>query len=123
MAIQMNSWIAHSQHSHGVNSDSVTVHREQIRTCVKCLQNAPLKDSIISAQNQRIEIKDSIITVQQETLNKANETVLDLDAKLSDCKKRTVDLERKKKNGWKFGIPIGAVGGGFLGWLLGKNIK
>lgn len=103
--------------------DSVVISRNAQRMCVKCLQNAPLKDSIIVEQQHRIEIKDSIIAIQGSAIQKAEETVQSLDGKLSECKVENVDLIRKKKNGWKIGVPIGGVAGGILGWILGRNIK
>ena len=123
MVTVLNSLTAHSQPSQPAKTDSVTISRAQQIKCIKCLQNAPLKDSIISEQISRIEIKDSIISLQAETLQKADSTVRFLDDQFSDCKEENVDLERKKKNGWKIGIPIGAGLGGFLGWLIGNKTK
>jgi len=114
MAMMLINLIAHSQHLPTAD-DSVTVSRNAQRMCVKCLQNEPLKDSIIVEQNHRIELKDSIIQIQTAAIEFADSTVQQLDGKLSDCKTENVDLIRKKKNGWKIGVPIGAGGGVILG--------
>lgn len=110
--------IAYSQDLQTAVDDSVVISRRAQRLCVKCLQNEPLKDSIISEQQQRIELKDSTIRIQTTMIDKAETTIGSLDVKLSDCNQSLVDLERKRKRGIKWAAGIGAAGGGILGWLL-----
>jgi len=117
------NWIAHSQSSRTADDDSVTISRNAQRTCVKCLQNAPLKDSIIVEQQHRIELKDSTIQIQNNLIEKADVAVHDLDGKLSDCNVEIVDLERKRKRGIKIAGGIGAGGGVVIGWFSGRLIK
>lgn len=113
----------YSQHLQPTIEDSVYISRAAQIKCIKCLKNAPIKDSIIVEQSHRIEIKDSIIQIQTIFIDSTEQTVQNLDQKLSESKIKIVDLERKKKRGWKIGIPIGGAAGGILGWILARNIK
>lgn len=118
MVIPMNNWNAHSQNSRPAKSDSIMVHRDQIRTCVKCLQNAPYLDSIIVEQQRRIDVKNSIIEIQEITIKKAESTVVDLDSKLTNCKIDLIDSERKRKNRIKLAAGIGSAIGVITGWFV-----
>ena len=83
--------------------------RNQDIRCLECLVNMPLKDSIISK-------KDSIIEIQSVFIDASDKRILDLGEQI-------IKLERKKKRNQFIFLGVGAAGGGFLGWLVGKNIK
>jgi hypothetical protein len=123
MLIPMNNWNVHSQNLRPAKSDSITVHRDQIRTCVKCLQNAPILDSIIVEQQHRIVIKDSIIQVQATGIANAESTIVNLDLKLTDCKIDLIDMNRKMNRRVKISAGIGSAIGVFVGWFAHSVIK
>lgn len=87
--------------------------KQDIR-CLECLLNAPLKDSIISNQQDRINVKDLTIKnieSQKAILKAYNQELKD---GLDQCAERMQKCRKSKKTH----LSIGAIGGLILGVLL-----
>lgn len=88
----INSWTAFGQ----ICSDCVEITREEQRTCIKCLINEPIKDSIIIS-------KDSIIVIQREFIESSEVYIETLDSRLAESIKDFEKMKKKRKRAFVFG--------------------
>ena len=76
--------------------DCVEITRDQQRTCIKCLINEPIKDSIIVS-------KDSIIVLQRSFIEYSDVLIDDLDSRLAETQKDLEKMKKKRKRAFVFG--------------------
>lgn len=81
--------------------------------CLQCLQNEPLKDSII--QN-----RDSLISIQSAFIDTSVVVVKQLNSDLSDAKESLSQMKKKRKRAFFIGGGIVAVVETFLLIILTK---
>ena len=89
---QINSSILFGQ----ICSECVEITREQQKTCIKCLINEPIKDSIIIS-------KDSIIVLQREFIENTDGYIERLDSALAESRKDLEKMKKKRKRAFAFG--------------------
>jgi len=97
----MMNLIVYSQNSIQ-NDDTVTITRKQQRTCIECLINTKIKDSIIIQ-------KDSIIVTQGDFIIESNSKILELDSMLYKSKEETETQRKRKKRAYFIGGGIAVL--------------
>lgn len=112
-----------SIHRNNCDENCVAYTEKQDISCLKCLQNAPLKDSIIATQTAIIDVKDSIIVVQQNFIDTTDTRIHMINDELTAAMARVAKEQKKGKFKMRLGLGIGATGGGILGFLIGRATK
>lgn len=98
------------------NDSCICYTDKQDKNCLECLINKPKKDSIIQIQAlQIINFKDVVRNDNEQKSLLINQ---------AEDLKKSLNIANKKVDFWrklsKYGLPVGIIGGAFLGYSLAK---